>query len=1019
MESIIKKLGKASITVEKDYHSSEKEYNKLTIVEEQGAFKTYLSRKPVPVGIELTNREYWIPFSGVLESITFDYLKFKKDYASGKAIEDNAIITRHILNRNIERIKIALKAISEEEIDDNAIIERTIKDRNVTSNKIAKENILTEHLAKKSIITNILTDYAVTAIKLADNSVTTRSIVNENVTQEKLSIDIQSLISNLSKTATFSGIATPTTNPGIPTAKTFYIANDKGIYNYFNNIEIIDDEVAILYFDTTWHKKTTGIAPKETLIKLKEKVDSLALGTFYGFFPDSSSLPIDITTSGYAYVGLDTPYKIWNFNGESWSDSGTVIDMNDADEEDITRNIDGKLQFKDKEYGDGMGHVILRKNKSFAEQVTKENTIYEIRYNFDLNGEEIIIPENCVLKFNGGSLSNGTIKGNSTNIISDYLIFKNVNVIGSWSTIGESKWFVQSSPYTIRQDEVFIDKLDVSDDFQTFLNSSFRKIHICKGFYYITKPLIISNSIEINMDGGSSCNYLLKREMDCIDKTFIFSNKNITLLQFTANDTNVKNIILNGGNLDVSLAYSEKSLYDTHCIEIDIRNRRKYWGIYINTTINGTYNDLKPSQGTAIKFIDDGRGGYATMVNLNCIIRRFDLAYDIKSSNSSWITNVNLYGECNYCNRVLDTTADTVSKVDVQTQAVFTKENVKDYPLFKSSSTLVIGGHLWDVGTKQGDKTTNYYVAEIIGNESNDRNRTILFIDSMKYYEDSFIKDNRIIGDFYIPSPFNYGDKIHFYPSLLFNAFEGYNFIKDNAYTYRLLNNVTASVDVKNKNGMFLNERGTTFNIQNADQEKVDLEITFDLTNENIQVGCVTLLYMSYANSKRFDSCNIKINTEKYGTRELTYYDSIDNYTRTKNIVSWSDITNNATSIVITFKNVSSELMIQKIIVNKIRSIYFNYMPSFLPISGGTVYGKADFRDLYLKDYKITADSRGIIINDTYDAMGNPINTLKYGTTAQRPTGVNEGYQYYDTTLKKYIIWNGTEWTNIDGTSLE
>ena len=134
--NFIKKLGKTSITVEKDYHSSEKEYNKLTIVEEEGTFKTYLSRKPVPIGTELTNREYWIPFSGVLESITFDYLKFKKDYASGNALEDNSIITRHILDRNIERIKIALKAISEEELDDNAVIERTIKDRNITSNKI-------------------------------------------------------------------------------------------------------------------------------------------------------------------------------------------------------------------------------------------------------------------------------------------------------------------------------------------------------------------------------------------------------------------------------------------------------------------------------------------------------------------------------------------------------------------------------------------------------------------------------------------------------------------------------------------------------------------------------------------------------------------------------------------------------------------------------------------------------------------------------------------------------------------
>lgn len=800
------------------------------------------------------------------------------------------------------------------------------------------------------------------------------------------------------------------------------------IEEFFNNISLFKKEGFINITDR-FNKHSISLIEAIQTVPTHQRIDGLVI-TFE-----------DI--NGY--------WRIYQFRGDAvdffdenkWTDlydyTNYIVKSITPDEEDLTvskpdKNGNAIVSLKNRVYDEsnfsGKGYKILRKNIQTIDGVRKNiltqdmindpDTIYEIKYDFDLNGATIEIKKGCTLYFTGGSLKNGTIKGNSTNIISDYLIFKNLNVIGSWDTIGESKWFVQSSSYTIRQNNVYIDKLDVSDDFQIFLNSSFRKFHICKGFYYITKPLIISNSIEINMDGGSSCNYLLKHDMDCLDKTFIFSDKNITLLQFTANDTTVQNnIILNGGNLDVSLAYSDKPLYDTHCIEIDIRNLRKYWGIYINTTINGTYNDLEPSQGTAIKFIDDGYGGYATMVNLNCIIRWFDLAYDIKSSNSSWITNVNLYGECNHCNRVLDTTADTVSKVDVQTQAVFTNENVKDYPLFKSSSTLVIGGHLWDIALKQGDKTTNRYVAEITGTESNYLyNRTIFFIDSMKYYEDSFIKNNRIIGNFYIPSPLNYGDKCNFYPNLLFNVFEGYNFIKDNAYTYRLLNNVTASVDVENKNGMFLNERGTTFNIQNANQEKVDLEITFDLTNENIYVGCVTLIYMGYPNSRKFDSCNIKINTQSWGTTEITYYDSIDNYARTKNIVCPSEISDNATSIVITFKNVSSKLIIKKIIVNKILNTYFNYMPSFLSISGGTVYGKADFRNLYLKDYKITADSKGIIINDTYDAMGNPINALKYGTTAQRPTGVKEGYQYYDTTLKKYIVWNGTEWTNMDGTTL-
>lgn len=121
MESVIEKLGKASVTVEKDYHSSEKEYNKLTIVEEQGTFKTYLSRKPVPVGIELTNREYWICFSGVLESITFDYLKFKQEYGSGERLEDNAIKTRHIENSSVTSSKIQDNSIVNSKIANDTI----------------------------------------------------------------------------------------------------------------------------------------------------------------------------------------------------------------------------------------------------------------------------------------------------------------------------------------------------------------------------------------------------------------------------------------------------------------------------------------------------------------------------------------------------------------------------------------------------------------------------------------------------------------------------------------------------------------------------------------------------------------------------------------------------------------------------------------------------------------------------------------------------------------------------------
>ena len=103
---------------------------------------------------------------------------------------------------------------------------------------------------------------------------------------------------------------------------------------------------------------------------------------------------------------------------------------NFPDEEDIT--TDGTvLSFKDREYDtnnfSGLGKIILRKNivlddrvyKNILTQdmINKSNTIYEIRYDFDLNGEEINIPKDCTLDFRGGKIINGTINMRNTKIL--------------------------------------------------------------------------------------------------------------------------------------------------------------------------------------------------------------------------------------------------------------------------------------------------------------------------------------------------------------------------------------------------------------------------------------------------------------------------------------------------------------------------------------------------------------------------------------------------------------------------
>lgn len=80
MQLQIDKLGKVSITVEEGYWDINKDYDKLTVVEKEGTFGTFISRKPVPAGTVLTDREYWIPFSSLKEEIIIDYNQFINKY---------------------------------------------------------------------------------------------------------------------------------------------------------------------------------------------------------------------------------------------------------------------------------------------------------------------------------------------------------------------------------------------------------------------------------------------------------------------------------------------------------------------------------------------------------------------------------------------------------------------------------------------------------------------------------------------------------------------------------------------------------------------------------------------------------------------------------------------------------------------------------------------------------------------------------------------------------------------------
>lgn len=81
----------------------------------------------------------------------------------------------------------------------------------------------------------------------------------KEITGALLQQTLMAMINSLGTGYQFVGVATPETNPGTPDAKVFYIANGKGTYPNFGELEVTDDEVVFLIWDSSWHKVSIGI----------------------------------------------------------------------------------------------------------------------------------------------------------------------------------------------------------------------------------------------------------------------------------------------------------------------------------------------------------------------------------------------------------------------------------------------------------------------------------------------------------------------------------------------------------------------------------------------------------------------------------------------------------------------------------------------------------------------------------------------------------------------------------------
>lgn len=248
------------------------------------------------------------------------------------------------------------------------------------------------------------------------------------ITGQILNGVLKQMVSQLGSGYHLMGVAGPGTVPEQNDFAMAYFAATAGEYTDFGGITLAAGEVAVLLTsgNGSWSKQTIYTVPTTT-----EDLENTA-----GFITNA----VTDLVNYYTKTEVDTTlanYPTLEALATALAEYYTKDEIDALPNgEDIDFDESGKLQFANRVYNaqqpNGMGYKILRKDATFASQVTDANTIYEIRYPFALSAN-FTMPAGCVLRFNGGSISGAyVLTGNDTRIEYDGQIFDGVQISGTW-----------------------------------------------------------------------------------------------------------------------------------------------------------------------------------------------------------------------------------------------------------------------------------------------------------------------------------------------------------------------------------------------------------------------------------------------------------------------------------------------------------------------------------------------------------------------------------------------------------
>lgn len=222
----------------------------------------------------------------------------------------------------------------------------------------------------------------------------------------------------------------------------FFTQEDfRKIENWLKTHSIRDTEFNKAFSTTTSDKVAIIQNGKNVLVPIsKLPVGNIKISNDGYFIVDGNKTNIKAGYAAKVKMGNDGKMYASYDDGDTWEPVSDTLTLDGIrpDDLDIGSYKDGEtlvLKLKDRVGIQGQNTIYLKptsvKDDTTGEYITnyiipakdlqKDNTIYIIRYDFDLNNQDIILGQNSSLVFEGGSFKNGRITVNlSTSIFSYY-----------------------------------------------------------------------------------------------------------------------------------------------------------------------------------------------------------------------------------------------------------------------------------------------------------------------------------------------------------------------------------------------------------------------------------------------------------------------------------------------------------------------------------------------------------------------------------------------------------------------